>query len=100
MCALLDQLPTDRTSGFSLTAWRIECVSVTVLFSLTILIKLYKKTLHADDQYNIPKGVDCTEELNNWVYSGVQRLQSTPYSKLPELVRRFTHDIYLCVYIY
>ena len=55
--------------------------------------------LTADDQYNIPKGVDCTEELNDWVYSGIQRLQSTPYKELPELVRRFTHDIYLCVYI-
>lgn len=50
--------------------------------------------------YNIPKGVDCTQELNEWVYSGIhQQLLDTPPRVLPEYVRRFTQDIYMCVYI-
>ena len=43
---------------------------------------------------------DCTRELNEWVYSGDRtRLMSTQARHLPELVRRFTQDIYMCVYI-
>ena len=54
-----------------------------------------------DDTYNIPKGVDCTQELNEWVYSGYHhRLLNTPPRELPEYVRRFTQDLYLCVYIH
>ena len=52
-----------------------------------------------DDQYNIPKGVDCTQDLNEWVYcEDLHRLQNTPSRELPEYVRRFTQDIYLCIY--
>ena len=54
----------------------------------------------ADDQYNIPRGVDCTRLLNEWVYTEDQsRLLSTPPREMPEFVRRFTQDIYMCVYI-
>ena len=54
----------------------------------------------ADDQYNIPRGVDCTRLLNEWVYTEDQsRLLSTPSREMPEFVRRFTQDIYMCVYI-
>ena len=43
---------------------------------------------------------DCTRVLNEWVYSGDHtRLMSTQPRQLPELVRRFTQDIYMCVYI-
>ena len=50
--------------------------------------------------YSIPKVTDCTRELNEWVYSGDRtRLMSTQPRQLPELVRRFTEDIYMCVYI-
>ena len=43
---------------------------------------------------------DCTRELNEWVYSGDRtRLMSTQPRQLPELVHRFTQDIYMCVYI-
>ena len=55
-----------------------------------------------DDTYNIPRVTDCTRELNEWVYSGVRgrdKLFSTPPRELPELVRRFTQDIYMCVYV-
>lgn len=56
--------------------------------------------LYTDDMYNIPKGVDCTQELNEWVYFGDhQRLLDTPPRELPEYVRRFTQDIYMCVYV-
>ena len=50
--------------------------------------------------YNIPKVTDCSRELNEWVYSGDRtRLMSTQPRQLPELVRRFTQDIYMCVYV-
>ncbi|XP_064393273.1 ubiquitin carboxyl-terminal hydrolase CYLD-like isoform X2 [Halichondria panicea] len=52
------------------------------------------------DTYNIPRVTDCTRELNEWVYEGDQdRLINTPPRELPELVRRFTQDIYMCVYV-
>ena len=52
--------------------------------------------------YNIPKVVDCTDVLNEWVYPAngdLTRLLNTPSRELPEHVCRFTQDIYLCVYI-
>ena len=55
-----------------------------------------------DDKYNIPRVVECTEVLNEWVYparGNLSRLLNTPPRELPELVRRFTQDIYMCVYI-
>ena len=53
-------------------------------------------------EYNIPKVVDCTDVLNEWVYPAngdLTRLLNSPPRELPEYVRRFTQDIYLCVYI-
>ena len=56
--------------------------------------------MFTDDTYNIPCVTDCTRELNEWVYEGDQdRLINTPPRELPELVRRFTQDIYMCVYV-
>ena len=56
--------------------------------------------LPPDDQYNIPRGVDCTAQLNEWVYGGsTEKLMAAGPRDLPELVRRFTQDIYMCVYI-
>ena len=55
-----------------------------------------------DDKYNIPKVDECTRDLNNWVYppdGDISRLLNTPPRELPEYVRRFTQDIYMCVYI-
>ena len=52
--------------------------------------------------YNIPKVVDCTDVLNEWVYPAngdLTRLRNTPPRELPEYVRRLTQDIYLCVYV-
>ena len=52
--------------------------------------------------YSIPKVVDCTDVLNEWVYPAngdLTRLLNIPPRELPEYVRRFTQDIYLCVYI-
>ena len=52
--------------------------------------------------YNIPKVVDCTDILTEWVYPAngdLTRLLNTPPRELPEYVRRFTQDIYLCVYV-
>ena len=86
---------TQRESGSSLTVWLTGNVSFSFfsLFFNTI-------PFSTDDMYNIPKVTDCTRELNEWVYSGDRtRLMSTQPRQLPELVRRFTQDIYMCVYI-
>ena len=42
-----------------------------------------------------------SEELNHWVYTPQNQkklLQASPRD-IPECVRRFTQDIYMCVYI-
>ena len=55
-----------------------------------------------DDKYNIPKVVECTKLLDEWVYpedGDTSRLLNTPPRELPEYVRRLTQDIYMCVYI-
>ena len=51
--------------------------------------------------YNIPKVVDVTGELQEWIYScdNLDRLMNTPAKNIPEYVRRFTQDIYMCVYV-
>ena len=45
--------------------------------------------------------IDVTDLLKEWVYdaSHGQRLKDTPVKQIPETVRRFTQDIYMCVYI-
>lgn len=56
----------------------------------------------SDDQFNIPKVVECTQLLNEWVYPenrDLTKLLNTPSRELPEYVRRFTQDVYLCIYI-
>ena len=54
-----------------------------------------------DDVYNIPRVIDVTGLLKDWVYdaSHGQRLKDTPIKQIPEIVRRFTQDIYMCVYV-
>ena len=51
--------------------------------------------------YNIPRVVDVTVELQEWIYScdNLDRLMNTPAKNIPEYVRRFTQDIYMCVYV-
>ena len=67
---------------------------------LWLLLCVELHSIHTDDTYYIPKVTDCTRELNEWVYSGDRtRLMSTQPRQLPELVRRFTQNIYMCVYI-
>ena len=55
------------------------------------------------EKYNThPKVTECTAALNDWVYppnGDRTRLMSTQPRQLPELVRRFTQDVYMCVYI-
>ena len=58
-------------------------------------------SLSSDDMYNIPRVTDVSEELNYWVYNPANHqklLQASP-REIPECVRRFTQDIYMCVYI-
>ena len=53
-----------------------------------------------DDMYNIPCVTEVTKELNEWVYSGnVDRLMTSKSYEIPECVRRFTQDGYMCVYV-
>ena len=51
--------------------------------------------------YNIPRVVDVSNELQEWVYNmeNRDRLMRAPAKSIPEYVRRFTQDIYMCVYI-
>ena len=39
--------------------------------------------------------------LEEWVYSGrhMEELTTNSGRQLPELVRRFTQDVYMCVYV-
>ena len=65
-------------------------------------ISLYIFIFNIDDRYNIPRVQDVSRELNDWVYprdENISRLLQTNPRELPECVRRFTQDIYLCVYI-
>ena len=99
MCALF----IGKSGGSSLTAWLTESVSWCCHSTASInLIPIL--TFHfprVDDMYNIPKGVDCTQDLDEWVYSGDghKRLLNTPPRELPEYVRRFTQDMYMYVYV-
>ena len=54
-----------------------------------------------DDRYNIPTCMECTEVLEEWVYSDKHKkdLKTKSAKKLPDLVRRFTQDVYMCVYV-
>ncbi len=72
-----------------------QCESATNIDVFTIML------MCTDDTYNIPRVTDCTRELNEWVYSDVSRdkLFSAQPRELPELVRRFTEDVYMCVYV-
>ena len=48
----------------------------------------------------IPRVTEITQELNEWVYSGnVDRLMCSKSWEIPECVRRFTQDAYMCVYV-
>ena len=98
MSASLETLETtQRESGSSLTVWQTGNVSSLPEIYVSACVINFGIT---DDMYNIPKVTDCTHELNEWVYSGDRtRLMSTQPRQLPELVRRFTQDIYMCVYI-
>ena len=51
--------------------------------------------------YNIPRVTDVSQELNHWVYNpkNHKKLMQAPSKDVPECVRRFTQDIYMCVYI-
>jgi ubiquitin thioesterase CYLD len=54
-----------------------------------------------DDRFNIPSCEDCTADLEEWVYGDkLKKNKSQKKEKnVPELVRRFTQDIYMCVYV-
>ena len=51
--------------------------------------------------YNIPRVVDVTQDLQDWVYNpdNRQKLKYSPAKSIPEYVRHFTQDIYMCVYV-
>ena len=51
--------------------------------------------------YNIPRVTDVSQELNHWVYNreNQKKLVKAPSKDVPERVRIFTQDVYMCVYI-
>ena len=94
MCAILGQ----EVNGSSMTAQLIDCVRIS-LYSLSLILDLF--ICFSDDKYNIPEVVDVSQELQEWIYSsdGQDRLIDTPMKNTPGYVRRFIHDIYMCIYI-
>ena len=51
-----------------------------------------------DSGYNLPKVTHCTDQLQEFVY-GDKDIGNIPTKDLPELVRQFMEDAYLCIYI-
>ena len=51
--------------------------------------------------YNIPKVTEVSKDLQHWVYDekNHQKLLQAASKNIPEYVRRFTQDIYMCVYV-
>ena len=51
--------------------------------------------------YNIPKVTEVSRDLQHWVYDekNHQKLLQAAAKDIPEYVRRFTQDIYMCVYV-
>ena len=64
---------------------------------LTMQIFCYNN-INIDDGYNLPKVTHCTDELQEFVY-GKKDIGNIPSKDLPQLVRRFVEDVYLCIYI-
>ena len=59
----------------------------------------YVRHVVTDDVHNIPCVTQCTQQLNEWVY-GTKDLTNYTSKELPQLVRRFVEDGYLCIYAY
>ena len=53
---------------------------------------------NTDNGYNLPKVTHCTDQLQEYVYCK-KDISKIPSKNLPELVRRFVEDAYLCIYI-
>ena len=53
---------------------------------------------YTDNGYNLPKVTRCTDQLQEYVY-GKKDISKILSKSLPELVRRFVEDVYLCIYI-
>ena len=51
-----------------------------------------------DNGYNLPKVTVCTKLLQKFVYSETA-ISDLPSKNLPELVRRFIEDAYMCIYV-
>ena len=83
------------------TEYLLQWLTVSVSWIVVIVQLMLTFFPHVDDMYNIPKGVDCMHDLDEWVYSGDdhKRLLNTPPWNLPEYVRRFTQDLCMCVYL-
>ncbi|XP_064393270.1 uncharacterized protein LOC135340804 isoform X2 [Halichondria panicea] len=107
--AVVPATPADDPGLAQLDLLSVICIETShyVCFTRDPRDEIQKKWIFFDSMadkqfntYNIPRVTDCTRELNEWVYEGDQdRLINTPPRELPELVRRFTQDIYMCVYV-
>ena len=51
-----------------------------------------------DNGFNLPKVTICTHLLQEYVY-GDKNMSEISSKNLPELVRRFVEDVYMCIYI-
>ena len=64
---------------------------------VAIISWYYYVLSNIDSGYNLPKVTHCTSLLQEFVY-GKKDIGNIPSESLPELVRQFLEDAYLCVY--
>ena len=93
-----------QISAYITTFWWINPhpLEFSILYPIKKLC--YMVTAHVlllliiDNGYYLPKVTHCTDQLQEFVY-GKKDIGNIPSKKLPELVRRFLEDVYLCIYI-
>ena len=78
-----------------MTVWPTDYVS----YNHLVLLSYHNNS--TDDMYYIPKVVDVTQDIQDWIYNpdNRQKLKHSPAKSIPEFVRCFTQDIYMCIYV-
>jgi len=91
---------------------QLNCKAAHFFHSLAVFVQIYIRNsrewlyyccakilfILTDSGYNLPKVTVCTHLLQEYVY-GEKDITGVPSKTLPEPVRRFIEDAYMCVYI-
>jgi len=72
------------------------CIYLGQLSNYSLTIQMY--CFSVDNGYNLPKVTVCTQLLQEYVY-GKKSISELSSKSLPELVRRFIEDAYMCIYV-